>query len=127
MVVADFMIDGHFARHLKQMRRLYAERRNALVSALHKLFADGIVLDVPTGGMHVIGRFPRCRDDVALAASAQRGGLGPFALSSCAVGKSVDPGLLLSFTNIPVGAAAREAQRLLQTIRPRFGSSMKRR
>ncbi len=86
-----------------------------------------IVLDVPTGGMHVIGRFPGCRDDVALAASAQRGGLGPFALSSCAVGKSVDPGLLLSFTNIPVGAAAREVQRLVQTIRPLFGSSMKRR
>jgi GntR family transcriptional regulator / MocR family aminotransferase len=126
MVVADFMIDGHFARHLKQMRRLYAERRNALVSALHKLFGDGIVLHVPTGGMHVIGRFPGCRDDVALAASAQRGGLGPFALSSCAVGKSVDPGLLLSFTNIPVEAAAREAQRLLQAIRRLFGSSMNR-
>jgi GntR family transcriptional regulator/MocR family aminotransferase len=126
MVVADFMIDGHFARHLKQMRRLYAERRNALVSALHKVFGDGIVLDVPTGGMHVIGRFPGCRDDVALAASAQRGGLGPFALSSCAVGKSVDLGLLLSFTNIPVEAAAREAQRLLQAIRRLFGSSMNR-
>jgi GntR family transcriptional regulator/MocR family aminotransferase len=126
MVVADFMIDGHFARHLKQMRRLYAERRNALVSALHKLFGDGIVLHVPTGGMHVIGRFPGCRDDVALAASAQRGGLGPFALSSCAVGNSVDPGLLLSFTNIPVEAAAREAQRLLQAIRRLFGSSMNR-
>ena len=126
MVVADFMIDGHFARHLKQMRRLYAERRNALVSALQKVFGDGIVLDVPTGGMHVIGRFPGCRDDVALAASAQRGGLGPFALSSCAVGKSVDLGLLLSFTNIPVEAAAREAQRLLQAIRRLFGSSMNR-
>jgi GntR family transcriptional regulator/MocR family aminotransferase len=126
MVVADFMIDGHFARHLKQMRRLYAERRNALVSALRKVFGDRIVLDVPTGGMHVIGRIPGCRDDVALAASAQRGGLGPFALSSCAVGKSVDPGLLLSFTNIPVEAAAREAQRLLQAIRRLFGSSMNR-
>src|SRR5215831_11495024 len=124
MVVADFMIDGHFARHLKQMRRLYAERRNTLVSALHKVFGDRIVLDVPSGGMHVIGRFPGCRDDVALAASAQRGGLSPFALSSCAVGNSVDSGLLLSFTNIPVEGAAREAQRLLQAIQRLFGSSM---
>jgi GntR family transcriptional regulator/MocR family aminotransferase len=33
MVVADFMIEGHFARHLKRMRRLYAVRRDALVSA----------------------------------------------------------------------------------------------
>jgi GntR family transcriptional regulator / MocR family aminotransferase len=116
MVVADFMIDGHFARHLKQMRRLYAERRNAVVSALHKVFGDKMALDVPTGGMHVIGRIPGCRDDVALAASAQRGGLGPFALSSCAVGNSLDSGLLLSFTNIPVEAAEREAQRLHQAI-----------
>jgi GntR family transcriptional regulator/MocR family aminotransferase len=127
MVVADFMIDGHFARHLKQMRRLYAERRNTLVSALHKVFGDRIVLDVPTGGMHVIGRFPRCRDDVALAASAQRGGLSPFALSSCAVGNSVDSGLLLSFTNIPVEGAAREAQRLLQALQRLFRRSMNRR
>jgi hypothetical protein len=26
MVVADFMTDGTFARHLKRMRRLYADR-----------------------------------------------------------------------------------------------------
>jgi GntR family transcriptional regulator/MocR family aminotransferase len=116
MVVADFMIDGHFARHLKRMRRLYAERRNVLVSALRNVFGDRIVLDVPTGGMHVIGRIPECRNDVALTASAQRGGLSPFALSSCAVGTSGDSGLLLSFTNIPVEAAEREAQRLHQAI-----------
>jgi GntR family transcriptional regulator/MocR family aminotransferase len=127
MAVTDFMIDGHFARHLKQMRRLYGERRNALVSALHKVFGDRIVLDVPTGGMHVIGRFPGCRDDVALAASAQRRGLSPFALSSCAVGNSVDSGLLLSFTNIPVEGAAREAQRLLQALQRLFRRSMNRR
>src|SRR5260221_183679 len=106
MVVADFMIDGHFARHLKQMRRLYAERRNALVSALHKDFGDGIVLDVPTGGMHMNEPFAVCAADVALAASAQRGGLGPFALSSCAVGKSVELGLLSRFPTIPLQADA---------------------
>src|SRR5262249_8590869 len=29
MVVADFMIEGHFPRHLKRMRRLYPRRRDA--------------------------------------------------------------------------------------------------
>jgi len=116
MVVADFLIDGHFARHLKRMRRLYAERRDALVSALHKTFSVRMSLDVPAGGMHVIGRIPGCRDDVALAVSAQRAGLGPYALSYCAVGNCVASGLLLSFTNIPVETAAREAQRLHQAI-----------
>jgi len=43
------------------------------------------------------------------------------------VGNSIDSGLLLSFTNIPVEGAAREAQRLLQAIQRLFGSSMNRR
>jgi GntR family transcriptional regulator/MocR family aminotransferase len=112
MVVADFMIEGHFARHLKRMRKLYAERREALVSALHTVFGDKIALDVPPGGMHVIGRIAEQRNDVALAARAQRAGLAPFPLSSCAVGRSTDSGLLLSFTNVPAEAAGRAAQRL---------------
>jgi GntR family transcriptional regulator/MocR family aminotransferase len=114
MVVADFMIDGHFARHLKRMRRLYATRRDALVSALHAVFGDGIALDVPPGGMHVIARFPGRRSDEGLIERAQRGGL--TLLSSCVVGCSPEFGLLLSFTNIPVEAAMREAQRLHELL-----------
>jgi GntR family transcriptional regulator / MocR family aminotransferase len=112
MVVADFMIEGHFARHLKRMRQLYAERREALVSALQMVFGDKMALDVPPGGMHVIARIAGQRSDVALAACAQRAGLAPFPLSSCATGRSTDSGLLLSFTNVPAEAAGREAQRL---------------
>jgi GntR family transcriptional regulator / MocR family aminotransferase len=112
MVVADFMIEGHFARHLKRMRHLYAGRREALVSALHTVFGDKIALDVPPGGMHVIARIAEQQNDVALVARAQRAGLAPFPLSSCAVGRSTDSGLLLSFTNVPAEAAVREAQRL---------------
>jgi len=112
MVVADFMIEGHFARHLKRMRQLYAERRAALVSALEMVFGDKIAIDVPSGGMHVIGRIAGQRNDVALAARAQRVGLAPFPLSSCALGQSADSGLLMSFTNVPAESARQEAQRL---------------
>ena len=117
MVVADFMIEGHFARHVKRMRKLYAERRKALLSALRMFFGDEIVLDVPLGGMHVIARFVAREDDVAMAARAQRAGLAPFALSLCTVGGSRQSGLLLSFTNIPVEAAEREVQRLYRSLR----------
>ncbi len=110
MVVADFMIEGHFARHLRRMRRLYAARRDALVSALRTVFDDRLALDVPAGGMHVIGRFSGRRNDAALAERAQREGLA--LLSSCLVGRPSELGLLLSFTNIPVEEATREAQRL---------------
>ena len=116
MVVADFMIEGHFARHVKRMRKLYAERRKALISALRMCFGDEIVLDVPLGGMHVIARFVAREDDVAMAARAQRVGLAPLALSLCTTGGSRQSGLLLSFTNTPVEAAEREVQRLHRSL-----------
>src|SRR5262249_17853572 len=106
-----------FERHVRRMRKLYAERRKALISALRMFFGDEIVLDVPLGGMHVIARFVAREDDVAMAARAQRAGLAPFALSLCTAEGSRQSGLLLSFTNIPVEKAEREAQRLHRSLR----------
>jgi GntR family transcriptional regulator/MocR family aminotransferase len=114
MVVADFMVEGHFARHLKRMRRLYAARRDALVSALRTVFGDRLALDVSPGGMHVIGRLTGRRNDVALAERAQRE--GPTLLSACLNGYASELGLLLSLTNIPVEEATRQAQRLHRTL-----------
>src|SRR5262249_5692489 len=106
MVVADFMIEGPFARHLKRMRRLYALRRDALAAALRTVFRDRLVVDVPPGGMHVIGRLSGRRNDVALAERVQAAGL--ILLSSCLIGRPSELALLLSFTNIPVEHAIRE-------------------
>jgi len=108
MVVADFVLEGHFARHLKRMRRLYAERRDALATALRATFGDKLTLEVPPGGMHVIGRLSDRRNIAVLTERAQRAGLN--LLASCIIGRSADCALLLSFTNIPVAAARREAQ-----------------
>jgi GntR family transcriptional regulator/MocR family aminotransferase len=111
MVVADFISEGHFARHLKRMRRLYAARRDAFVSAVRTVFHDRLALDVPPGGMHLIGRLSGRRNDVALAKRMQVSE-GLTLLSSCLYGRPSEFGLLLSFTNTPVEDATREAQRL---------------
>ena len=56
-VVASFMAEGHFARHLRRMRSLYAARRDALAEALGAVFGDRIKLQLQAGGMHLIARF----------------------------------------------------------------------
>ena len=33
-IVAEFIEEGHFARHLRKMRALYQQRRSALIDAL---------------------------------------------------------------------------------------------
>src|ERR1700689_5196440 len=40
--LADFITGGHFTRHVRKTRQLYAERRNALAEALRKEFGDEI-------------------------------------------------------------------------------------
>jgi len=84
------------------------------VSALRTVFADRIALDVPFGGMHVIGRVVGRRNDLALAQRAQREGL--TLLSACLDGDPSELTLLLSFTNIPTEAAMREARRLHKSL-----------
>jgi len=116
-VVADFMSEGHFGRHIKRMRTLYQERRASLANALAKVFADRLTLQLQAGGMHLIARGPTLKDDRALVARAKAHGLAPAALSwSYANPGRSEHGLLLSFTNIASANALEVATRLRRAI-----------
>jgi GntR family transcriptional regulator/MocR family aminotransferase len=117
-VVASFMAEGHFARHLRRMRSLYAARRNALVEALSATFGYRVKLALQAGGMHLIARFADAIDDNELARRALAHGLVPTALSSLTVRHACGTGLLLSFTNIPATEAPTMAARLAAAIGP---------
>ena len=57
ITLAEFIGEGHFATHLRRMRMLYAERRDALLTVLERYCAD--VLDwgaVPEAGLHLVAR-----------------------------------------------------------------------
>jgi GntR family transcriptional regulator / MocR family aminotransferase len=50
MILAEFMRDGHYARHLRQMRQLYGERREVFLQLLRTHLAGRLEpLDNPTG------------------------------------------------------------------------------
>lgn len=118
-VVADFMREGHFPRHLKKMRLLYARRRAMLVAGLQKAFGDSMHVDLRSGGMHLIARFDgRKEDDVTLARRAQQAGLNCQPLSARGVSGPGAQGLLMGFTNI---ATAAEASRLAARLRTALG------
>ena len=62
-VLADFIAEGHFLRHLRRMRALYAQRQAALVEEAGRELAG--LLDVsPAGaGMHLVGWLSEGMDD----------------------------------------------------------------
>jgi GntR family transcriptional regulator / MocR family aminotransferase len=113
-IVADFMAEGHFARHIQRMRKLYADRRAALAAALVDVFGNKIDLQLQAGGMHLLARFPECQSDIDWVARAAARGLAPVALSEWRVDRDCGQGLVLSFTNIPPQNARAAARRLKQ-------------
>jgi len=114
--VAAFMTEGHFARHVKRMRDLYAARRQALVAALSAVFGDDIVVELKPGGMHLVVQCPGHADDVELAKLAQAAGLAVEPLSSRAIEYPCGPALLLSFTNVAETDATDLCRRLYRAI-----------
>ncbi|GAB3676349.1 MocR-like pyridoxine biosynthesis transcription factor PdxR [Salinisphaera aquimarina] len=118
-VTADFINEGHFARHLKRMRDMYAQRRTYLRDALEAKLGDRLRVDLQAGGMHLLTRFVNNEDDVEQARRAQRRGLGVSALSTWFIGRPDQSGLLLGFTNI---ASAEEAERLVSELKSALGA-----
>jgi GntR family transcriptional regulator/MocR family aminotransferase len=114
--VADFMEQGHFARHIKKMRSLYATRRDYLVQALAQVF--GGVLQVPdrAGGIHVLAYLKPKYNDKALAAAANADGLAVMALSEWHIRRRSPVGLLMGFANIATPEQAQEQVRWLKKI-----------
>lgn len=96
-VVADFMAEGHFARHIRRMRVLYLERLEFLMQSLEKHVAGTIEIQRPDAGMHLVLKFRDKRDDIAVALKAVSAGISVVPLSSCYLGSSKASGLLLGY------------------------------
>jgi GntR family transcriptional regulator/MocR family aminotransferase len=116
VVVADFIAEGYFARHLKKMRTIYAARRTAAVNALREELGFLMTFDLRPGGLHVIGRVSDDIDDVDLAARALAAGYRPMALSSLTHEQPAPRGLLLGFTNVPESRALQMAQQFRRAL-----------
>ncbi|KVT85295.1 DNA-binding protein [Burkholderia ubonensis] len=123
--LADFIEQGHFARHLKRMRTLYGERRMLIVHALRQAFGERLIVELPSGGIQFAVRFvdgPEGPvDDVAVAARARDAGLAVLPLSIWYTNSHTQQaprGLVIGFANI---ADAAEAHRHAQTLRACLG------
>jgi GntR family transcriptional regulator/MocR family aminotransferase len=113
-VVTDFMVEGHFARHIRRMRSLYSTRRTALAAALTQVFEGQVHVELQAGGMHLLARFEGCESDIDYVKRAVTLGLAPAALSPWSMVGDCGTGLLLSFTNILPETAFEMATRLKQ-------------
>jgi GntR family transcriptional regulator / MocR family aminotransferase len=94
VVLTDFITEGHFTRHLRRMRALYAERRSTLLEAARKLPLE---IHSPEAGIHCIGWLPDGMDDLSVARKAAAYDLELTPVSIFGVEPLARKGLLLGY------------------------------
>ena len=99
-IVTAFISEGHFARHIQRMRKLYAQRREATKAGLESVLGKHVRIDSPPGGMHLILRLQGQRSDIRLVTRMRKEGLYAEALTDWISGEQTASALLLNFTNI---------------------------
>jgi GntR family transcriptional regulator / MocR family aminotransferase len=111
-VLTDFMNEGHFARHIRRMRQLYAQRRTALVEELQFQFGSGLEVLGSDAGMHLAVTLPKGFRDQELAARAAREKLWLAPLSPAYMGETPRQGFILGFGNVRAEAMPKAVRQL---------------
>lgn len=97
-IVAAFIVEGHFATHVRRMRKLYQERHQALLAAAATHLAGDVEV-VPTHtGMHTIAYLRDGLDAPAVARAAAERGITVAPISRFGLEPVMRDGLVLGFS-----------------------------
>lgn len=95
--LAAFIAEGHLARHVRKMRRLYGARRQLLLDTLRADFS-GRLDPVPcAAGLHLAALWAGHADPEPLAARAREQGIGVWTTQEYYLGPQDRAGLLFGF------------------------------
>jgi GntR family transcriptional regulator / MocR family aminotransferase len=115
-VLSDFINQGHFERHIRRMRAIYHDRRNALVESLQKNLADTLTVLGGSAGLHITVTLNEPANDVAISAQAALQNLWLWPLSICYLGAARRQGFILGFGGIPVEEMPRAVGHLRKVL-----------
>ena len=113
--LARFIDHGGFARHLRKVGRIYAERRELVKSVLTREFSDHLEVIPSVAGLHVtaLARSASADQISAVVRRASECGVAVQDLSMFAVGARARAGLVIGYGAVPSGRI-REGLRLLR-------------
>ncbi|MDK1489845.1 PLP-dependent aminotransferase family protein [Sinorhizobium sp. 7-81] len=112
LATAEFMREGHYMRHLRRTKRVYAAQRDALLKCLPPAAGE-----VTVAGLAVLLRLPDGAPDLAIVRETGPFGMAPAPLSVWyASPASAQSGLLLGLATAPQRQLARSCDRLLGII-----------
>ncbi len=116
VVLTDFIVEGHFARHLRRMRARYRERLEAVSAAAKRFCASALRLRPVQTGLHVVADLEGV-GAVAVAREAAARGVEVTPLSAYYARPARAPdALVLGFAAARPEAATRAMERVAAAI-----------
>lgn len=115
-VLSDFILEGHFARHLRKMRQLYGEKRMILAESLREEFGGEVEIHGVEAGMHLAATFPGGISDVEIGQRAAKERLWVWPLSPSYLGDKPKQGFVLGFGSTPRDHIRRSVRQLRGVI-----------
>jgi GntR family transcriptional regulator/MocR family aminotransferase len=112
-VLADFIAEGHFARHIRRMRLLYRDRRKALVESIGKELGSLVRIVGSDAGLYLTIMLEDGNRDHEVAERAAGQNLWTWPLSPSYLGDAARQGFILGFG----GTAAAEIPRAVRKLR----------
>jgi len=115
-LVGEFLAEGHFARHIRRMRILYAERQAALLAAARREWTGLLEVAPADAGMHLVAWLPPGADDREASQRAAAAGVIAPALSGYCLSAVARPGLLLGYSSVNSRRIQEGAKRLTSAM-----------
>jgi GntR family transcriptional regulator/MocR family aminotransferase len=116
-VLCDFITEGHFGRHLRRMRGVYAERLSALLQSAREKLAGWLDISDVEAGLQTVGWLRRGITDESAARAAAARNVDVIPLSRYTRGRAAREGLQLGFAAVDPREIQRGVKELAQALK----------
>lgn len=116
-ILARFLREGHFERHLNKMRKLYHQRHDAMLHAL-RCFGDTVTVSGENAGLHLVVTFHGYGTEDEIQHKAQSVGLHLYSLNwhELLPSVSTEPSFLFGFAGLPEEKAKQQVSLLFHAL-----------
>ena len=97
MLFRSFITEGHLGRHIRRMREIYAERRDALHNSAKRYLGDALRLSGIHAGLNTAAFYKAPIDSIDLEREAARNGIDASGLDRYTMRQQKINGVLLGF------------------------------
>lgn len=117
-VLATFIAEGHYARHVRRVRKACHERQQTILNAIQRFLPAVMRAEPSDSGIHIVCWLSPEIEESYMIAQCRKAGLGAQPLSRYCQTKPVKPAILLGFAAHSPAEIVAGIEKLARTLNP---------